>query len=148
MQRFRNLLRIRSQRALREVGNHLVELLAGFRLLFQAIQAATVVEENHVQELGIGMRSQNRLEHVDGPGVILLHVVVVGHLGDGLAHAAAIGELIEHLLVFLERLIEELCPGSSLGGLGHFLVILRDAELSFATQRTLLQPEHTVVNAD
>ena len=57
----------------------------GFGATVEAEEAAAVVVEDDVEELGVGVVAEDGLEDVDGAGVVFLLVVEVGHLGDGFA---------------------------------------------------------------
>lgn|GEM_PF-5891819 len=76
-------------------------------------------------------------------------VVVVGHLGHGLADSARVRELLEDALVFGERaVVESGLSGRADRGAGLLLVALGDAELTLAAQLARLQVHQPRVDAD
>ena len=129
-----DLLGIGRQWAFGEFPNQLFETADRIRNSLHPEKAASIIEQDHVQELGIRVVLQYRFKGVDSPGIVFLFVVVVRHLGHRISHSSTLWEMIEDLLVFLECPVTKLQRSVPFGVVGHHVIALGNAKLGLASQ--------------
>jgi hypothetical protein len=112
-----------------EVGDELLEFLAGFGLAVELIEAAAVVEEDDIEEIRVGMVGDDVFEDIDGAGLVLFLVVEGGHFRDGVADTAGVRELLIDLLVGDEGVFEMALRLAARRLERHRLVAAADLEL-------------------